>query len=436
MMTTARAALATMGREWRQLFRDPIGLGVLFLMPAVLVLVLSLVQDNVARSIGQVSMSFLLVDPDCGDLGRHIEARLHDANITTIRRTGDHDLTSEEAIALVRAGRYQCAVEIPQGLETTFIANAVASAQRALGGTSEPPPLAPPLAIHFDPIAQGAFRGAVMASLDRALAAIETRARNRALAGALDGRLREALPPGLVTDPTTFLPRLDPTWSDNSLLTVVNAPGGRITIPNAAQQNVPAWTIFGMFFIVLPLAGSLLRERQHGTLARLRSLGVPSVAVVGGKAAAFLLVAAIQVTLMIGVGLWLLPALGTDRIDLGTSPLALLAITSLTACAAVAYGLAVGAVARSYEQASTFGALSVVTAAAIGGIMVPLAAMPHLMQSLALASPLAWSHQTFMGILVRGEGLTEAWPQLTALAIFTALGLMVASTAIVREGDR
>ena len=43
---------------------------------------------------------------------------------------------------------------------------------------------------------------------------------------------------------------------------------------NATQLSVPAWLIFGMFFVVLPMAGGFQREQQSGTLLRLRCLGL------------------------------------------------------------------------------------------------------------------------------------------------------------------
>ena len=45
--------------------------------------------------------------------------------------------------------------------------------------------------------------------------------------------------------------------------------------------------------------------------------------------------------------------------------------------AATGYGLMVGTLAKTYEQASMFGAVSIVIAAALGGIMVPTYVMPH-----------------------------------------------------------
>ena len=46
---------------------------------------------------------------------------------------------------------------------------------------------------------------------------------------------------------------------------------GRI-IPNATQHNVPAWSMFAVFFIVVSLAGNMIRERETGCLNRLMTM--------------------------------------------------------------------------------------------------------------------------------------------------------------------
>src|SRR5690606_13893971 len=43
---------------------------------------------------------------------------------------------------------------------------------------------------------------------------------------------------------------------------------------NASQLSVPAWLIFGMFFVALPMAGGFQREQQSGALLRFRALGL------------------------------------------------------------------------------------------------------------------------------------------------------------------
>ena len=56
----------------------------------------------------------------------------------------------------------------------------------------------------------------------------------------------------------------------------------------AVQQSVPAWLIFGMFFVVIPIAGVLIQERNDGTLTRLATFGVSPGALLGGKLLAFM----------------------------------------------------------------------------------------------------------------------------------------------------
>ena len=41
-------------------------------------------------------------------------------------------------------------------------------------------------------------------------------------------------------------------------------------ILNASQHNVPAWTIFAMFFIVMSLGSSIVREKLSGSFIRLK----------------------------------------------------------------------------------------------------------------------------------------------------------------------
>lgn len=63
---------ATFCKDLLVLGRDRAGLLVLFLMPAVLVLVVSLVQNNILKTTGVSGLQVLYVDGDGGDLGRGV----------------------------------------------------------------------------------------------------------------------------------------------------------------------------------------------------------------------------------------------------------------------------------------------------------------------------------------------------------------------------
>jgi len=88
-------------------------------------------------------------------------------------------------------------------------------------------------------------------------------------------------------------------------------------LPTSVQQNVPAWTLFAMFMVVIPLAGGLVKERQMGTMTRLRMLPVPAFTLLGTKVAAYLFVCLSQFATMVLIGMWVMPRLGTPAFELG-----------------------------------------------------------------------------------------------------------------------
>ena len=199
--------------------------------------------------------------------------------------------------------------------------------------------------------------------------------------------------------------------------------------PTAAQHNVPAWTLFGMFFIVVPLSGSLIRERESGTRRRILTLPVSPSALLAGKIAAYVLVCLGQFALMLAVGVFVLPRLGTSGLVPGPELLAAVPVAAASALAAAGYGIMVGTLSRSYEQASMSGAVSVVIAAAVGGIMVPVYAMPRVMQRLSALSPLAWGLDAFQELFVRGGGLRAAVPGVLRLSAFFLATVLISRIA-------
>ncbi len=189
-----------------------------------------------------------------------------------------------------------------------------------------------------------------------------------------------------------------------------------------------------MFFIVLPLGGSIIRERQQGTFARLYTMPVSMVSIFLGKVVAFVLVCQLQFNLMLLVGFVVLPLLGVPSLALSSGFLPLAGLSLSSALAATGFGLFIGAWSRSYEQASMFGATSVVIAAAMGGIMVPIFVMPPAMRSLSHFSPLAWAHQGFMDVFLREGQLADVMPNMIWLIGFFVVCMGLACFSLFSRG--
>lgn len=209
-----------------------------------------------------------------------------------------------------------------------------------------------------------------------------------------------------------------------TLEVVGNPRGGR---PSSVQQNVPAWLIFGMFFVVIPMSALFIVERREGTLARLISQRVPFAWILAGKVAPFFVVNLLQTALMLAAGVTLVPWLGGEALALPARGDLLALVAACTSFAAIGWALLVAVCARTIEQATVIGGVGNILAAAIGGIMVPRFVMPPAMQGVTQISPMAWALDGFHAVILRdGTAADVALPCLKLLA----LALLLAGAAL------
>ena len=85
-----------------------------------------------------------------------------------------------------------------------------------------------------------------------------------------------------------------------------------------------------------------------------------------------------------------------------------------------------GTIATTQEQAASFGSVSVVILAALGGIWVPVFMMPSIMQMLSRISPLNWGLEGFYDVFLRGGGMTEVLPYVALLLGFFVIMMLIA----------
>ncbi|RTZ95423.1 MAG: hypothetical protein DSY90_13275, partial [Deltaproteobacteria bacterium] len=310
-------------------------------------------------------------------------------------------------------------------------------------------PGAAEIKVYSDPMVQGGFKAAVTGVVRQVAGELAMAARLRVLADHISRRIDEELRPVVGPAATDIAATIKKAMTQaaigsrrsgrqpDEIIRVTETPTGRgrfSILPTAVQHNVPAWALFGMFFIVVPLAGSLIKERSSGTFSRILTMPVSPLVLIAGKMAAYTLVCMAQFALVVVIGKTVLPFLGTDVLRMGPSIGAVVGVAFASALAATAYGVMLGTVARSYEQAATLGPISVVIAAALGGIMVPVFAMPKVLRMISAFSPLAWSHGAFLELFLRGGSLIDVWRQLVWLFLFFCVNLGVAWAVFRRRG--
>ena len=204
-------------------------------------------------------------------------------------------------------------------------------------------------------------------------------------------------------------------------------------IPSAVQQSVPAWLVFSMFFIVIPISNTFIAERSQGTFARLRSINIPRYYLLFGKMAPYFLVNLIQAAIMIGIGMYAVPLLGGTALTPGRSPAGLLLVAASVSLSAIAVALLIASIARTTEQATTMGGLLNILFGAVGGIMIPKFVMPDFMQRLSGLSPMSWGLEGFLDIFLREGNIRDVLPESLMLLALGAVMLLLTALALNRE---
>ncbi|HEY8399095.1 MAG TPA: ABC transporter permease, partial [Flavihumibacter sp.] len=198
-------------------------------------------------------------------------------------------------------------------------------------------------------------------------------------------------------------------------------------------HNVPAWAIFGLFFITIPIAGNMIREREDGSLIRIKMIPGSYYPILLGKLGFYVLLGLLQFTVMIAVGYWLMPVLGLDSLHIGNAYGQIALAVLVIACTATAWGVMIGTLFQTPNQALPFGAISIVILSAIGGIWVPVEILPAALQGLARISPLFWSLDLINDLFLRGASFASIAPKILVLLAFTSAFILVSGWVEARR---
>jgi ABC-2 type transport system permease protein len=399
--------ITSIRKEFTLLMRDPGALVILFIMPLVLVIIVTMVQDDTYRSMEEHELPIILVDLDKGSIAERVKNSLLESKTFALEEVNDEVQAKER----VSKGEVQMAIVLPEGISSGLearIQGNVETLMKEMGfegdsSSSEKTILSKKqIRIYFDPVTQASFKDAVMIRIQRMISELETEYTYKAFQEAISDNPEQEL-----FDRSSFIEFAEIAASEKTAL----------SRPNSVQQNVPAWTLFAIFFIMVPLSINMVKEKNQGTFIRLRTLPVSYATVLGGKTVIYSIVGLIQFLIMLLIGMYLFPSLGLPMLTLG-SGLFLLSIVSLFAgLAAIGIGLLLGTVASSPEQSAPFGATLVVILAALGGVWVPVFAMPSFMQKIAGFSPMNWGLNAFHDVFLRHGTLMDILPEIALLGV-------------------
>lgn len=407
-------------KEFLLLRRDIGGVIILFLMPLVLIITVTLIQDNSFKAVSSSKIPILLVNNDQGKVSKQVYDNLQKSEVfSVVTEMEGTPITEIQAKEAVFKGKYQLAIVIPQNLSSDLQTKIDQNVDKILGSLGYVDTLSKKKApkainqkqvnLYFDPAVQMSFKNAVMSSVDKMISQIET----QSIYATFQNQLGE--------NTASFEQKSFITFKE-----IVPKINNKEIIPNSVQHNVPAWTLFAIFFIVIPLSINIVKEKTQGTFVRLRTNPVSNAIVLGGKTIAYLIICMIQFYMMVAVAVWLFPHLGLPSLNVEGNLFLMSVVALFSGFAAIGYGILLGTIARTQEQSAPFGATSVIILASIGGVWVPVFAMPKVMQIVAYASPMNWGLNAFYDVLLRNASFWDIVPKIGFLFLFFIITILIA----------
>jgi ABC-2 type transport system permease protein len=219
-------------------------------------------------------------------------------------------------------------------------------------------------------------------------------------------------------------------------LSKLNAPGSattapkpRVTIlynPNLTTSYV---MIPGLAGVILVFIGTIItslgvvRERQSGTLEQLAVMPLRPRDVFLGKIVPYFAVAAVDLAIVIGVGI------AVFGVPFRGSPAVFALGSVLFLFVTLGIGVLISTVSQNQGQAIQLAVMTMLPQVLLSGLIFPLSSIVPAVRWISYLLPLTYFNEISRGVMLRAEPIGPLWQPFTFLAL---LGFVVVTLAISR----
>ncbi|NRF69159.1 ABC transporter permease [Aquincola sp. S2] len=363
-------------KEFQQMLRDRLTFAM-----AVGVPVLQLVLFGYAINTDPKGLPTVLVAEDGGAFARSISAALQHSGYFRIQRTTGSEA---EAEALLERGDVQFMIVIPPGFTRDLVRGARPVLLVAVDAT--------------DPAASG-----------NAIAALQPLL-TQALAHETSGPLAALAP-----RPAPIDLRIHRRYNPEGLSRYNIVPG-------------LIGTILTMTMVMLT-GLAMTRERERGTMENLLATPVRPLEVMAGKILPYVVIGYIQLGVIM-LAAWLL-----FEVPMNGSLALLLALIGVFMLANLGVGFTFSTLAKNQLQALQMTFFFFLPSILLSGFMFPFRGMPGWAQAIGELLPLTHFLRIVRGILLKGNGIAELWPELWPMLAFVLVAGVLALTRYKRTLD-
>jgi ABC-2 type transport system permease protein len=183
-----------------------------------------------------------------------------------------------------------------------------------------------------------------------------------------------------------------------------------------------------MMLAVVSTALSVVREKERGTMEQIIVSPVRPLELILGKTIPFLLTSLVAAVFILLVGYFLFD------VEVKGSIILLFISILIFLIGALGYGLLISSIAHNQQVAFT---ISIVTTMLpsflLSGFVFPIRNMPVVVQAITYLFPVRYFLVAIRSIMLKGAGLNAFWGQLVMLALFGAVTITISSLRMKRE---
>jgi ABC-2 type transport system permease protein len=197
------------------------------------------------------------------------------------------------------------------------------------------------------------------------------------------------------------------------------------------QQNiVPSLMGVVLSMTMVMMTGlAMTRERERGTMENLLATPVNPLEVMTGKIVPYVFIGFIQATIILFASRYLF------HVPMVGSVLALYVVILLFVAANLTVGITLSSVAQNQLQAMQLTFFYFLPGILLSGFMFPFRGMPVWAQAVGSVVPMTYFNRLIRGILLKGNGFHDLWPDTWPLIAFTVVVMTIAVATYRRTLD-
>lgn len=389
-------------KDLLQAFKDIKGLLLSFLLPIVLITLFSLIYGGFQSSVKDRAQNILFCDADSTKASLNLLKELQaDKGLNIIQKPID------EGERLVINGDFSSALLVYEGFED--------SVQN--GGEA-------PVEFIYDEsrsMEMGLTQGALMSTLMPFLGELGSK---KQIHHFIDQKYENELPSEIIDEIHTDIESQFTGESTESVFQVddlqTRAVSVEADLPWGLIQAFAGTSIMMLLFSIAGMGGSLIREKELGTMKRILYSPIKPWQIMMGKFGSGFVYAMIQMTILI-IFSWLVFSLNVFNNFPG-----LILLTISISLAVSGFGILIASFAKSQKQVESLSLIIILVMSALGGSMMPLFLFPDFLKGVAHFTVNYWAIDGFYDVLGRNVGIMGAAYNAMILTIFAVISSMIA----------